>query len=65
MKRLIILLTALVPLSACDVGCDTKAKSERKETVTTTGGATTTTDTHVVESSGDHPPANSRGEKAE
>ena len=62
MKRLIALGSALCLATELLVGCENKAKTERKETVTDPGGSTTTTDTHKVESSGDNPPANSQGE---
>lgn len=65
MKRLIVLCMSLGLATAATVGCEKKAAMEQKETVTTSEGSTTTTDTHKVESSGDNPPANSKGEKAE
>ncbi|HVC92809.1 MAG TPA: hypothetical protein VND64_03915 [Pirellulales bacterium] len=64
MKRFFVFCTFLSLLCATTVGCDSKAKVEKKETVTTPGGSTTTTDEHKVDSSGKNPPANSQGEKA-
>jgi len=64
MKHFFVLCTFLSLAFATAVGCDNKAKVEKKETVTTPGGTTTTTDEHKVDSSGKNPPANSRGEKA-
>jgi len=64
MKRFFVFCTFLSLALATTVGCDNKAKVEKKETVTTPGGTTTTTDEHTVDSSGKNPPANSRGEKA-
>jgi hypothetical protein len=62
-KRIQVLWTFLA-LAMATMGCESKAKVEKKETVTTPGGSTTTTDEHTVESSGKNPPGNSRGEKA-
>ncbi|HQU41880.1 MAG TPA: hypothetical protein PK867_03675 [Pirellulales bacterium] len=64
MKRIFVLWMVLGLAMAATMGCENKAKVERKETVTTPGGSTTTTDEHTVESSGKNPPGNSRGEKA-
>ena len=64
MKRIRVLWTLLALAMAATMGCESKAKVEKKETVTTPGGSTTTTDEHTVESSGKNPPGNSRGEKA-
>jgi len=64
MKRLFVFCTILSLTMATTVGCDSKAKVEKKETVTTPGGTTTTTDEHKVDSSGKNPPANSKGETA-
>jgi hypothetical protein len=64
MKRFFVFCVCLGLASASMMGCDSKAKVEKKETVTTPGGTTTTTDEHKVDSSGKNPPANSEGEKA-
>jgi hypothetical protein len=64
MKRLVVMCMALSLAVAATVGCESKVKTERKETVSSPGGTTTTTDTHKVESSGDNPPANTGGETA-
>jgi hypothetical protein len=64
MKRFFVFWTFVSLAAAASVGCDSKAKVEKKETVTTPGGTTTTTDEHTVDSTGKNPPANSRGEKA-
>lgn len=65
MKRFLVICTALCLATAVNVSCENKVKTQRKETVDTPGGSTTTTDTHTVESSGNNPPANARGETAE
>lgn len=64
MKRLVILCMLLSGVVAATVGCEKKSTMEQKETVTTPEGSTTTTDTHKVESTGDNPPSNTKGEKA-
>ncbi len=64
MKRFFVFCTFLSLACATMVGCDNKAKVEKKVSVTTPGGTTTTTDEHTVDSSGKNPPANSQGEKA-
>ena len=60
MIRLLMVLIAVVGLSMG--GCEPQVKTERKTEVSGPGGTTTTTDTHKVESSGQNPPANERGE---
>jgi hypothetical protein len=64
MKRIAVLCVAPGLAGPATVGCENKATTERKETVTTPGGSTATTDTHKVESSGEAPPANRSGETA-
>ena len=64
MKRFLVLCTALSLATVVNLGCENKATTERKDTVTTPGGSTTTVDTHTVESSGNNPPTNASGEKA-
>jgi hypothetical protein len=64
MKRFVILCLAAGLVMPWTFGCENKAKTEKKETVTGPGGSTTTTDTHKVESSGQNPPPNERGETA-
>ena len=57
MKRFFLLCLALSLCTAfAAVGCDNKAKVEKKTTVTTPEGQTTTTDSKTVETSGKNPP---------
>jgi hypothetical protein len=57
MKRFFLLGLALsLTTIFAAVGCDTKAKVEKKTTITTPEGKTTTTDTRTVEESGKNPP---------
>jgi len=57
MKRfsLLCLVLSLTGTFAA-VGCDNKAKIEKKTTITTPEGKTTTIDSKTVESSGKNPP---------
>jgi hypothetical protein len=61
---MLILLAVLGWMGVTPIGCQSEVKTQKQEKVSSPGGTTTTTDTHTIESSGDHPPANSQGEAA-
>jgi hypothetical protein len=64
MRHFLFVFCAAGLVLAGVAGCQKEVETTRKDTVSSPGGTTTTIDKHTVESSGNNPPPNARGEIA-